>query len=142
MKPILTTLTALLFAVTCLGQHTKKEDAEAKKHLRIAKHTTVRDSEYYAPDTIPVIFRELVVKPDTVFEKWNKGFVVWQTYSKPNYSRISTASWSISTGGEMIINQPDYWINEYVSDEPTRGRFLYSDRKTKVTNRVIYSVKQ
>lgn len=152
------TITIIAFFVVAT---TFVQAQKPKQHVFYDTVKTVQTRVDYSPDTIPVFFKELVIsrykvnqtsdKGDTSFmdasiaEHWVKGFVVWQTYRKSYNS--STIQWStgsmdnertLSSGNELI-----YYKEEY--PEATlllTDIFLYADRKTKVTNKVIFAVKR
>jgi len=143
MKAIILTALALIVSATAFAQ----TDQQAAQHRRVIKHKTVieHDSVYYAPDTIAVVFQELIVKPDTVYTKWNKGYVIWQTYV-PYYWQIGSNNLAFYNGtisaNQTIKGDKEYFVNEYKGNSLNEYPFLYADRKTKVTNKVIFSIKQ
>lgn len=107
-----------------------------KQHVYYDTVKTVHEQIDYAPDTIPVYFKELVLPKDSTFrpfEVWNKGFVVWQTYKKLPNSSFSAGSWS----GSM----QEYYKDEYSASQLMPGQFLYADKKS-VKNKVIFSIKR
>lgn len=110
----------------------------------------------YLPDTIPVYFKEVVIsRPDsipsnmgkaeitssysyTVYEVWRKGFVIWQTYRKPD-TAIFYADTTFNQS--FIYKQPEYYTDPYEPSKSIPGTFLYAD-KTQCKNLVIYSIKR
>lgn len=69
-------------------------------------------------DTVKTCFKELIIYNGNVIEKWNNRWAcerIWKSADPYMDSRLEQAS--VET-------------------------YLYSDRKTKVTNKVIYSIKQ
>lgn len=125
----------------------------AQKKITI-KDTSITEHISYAPDTIPVYFKELVIRqsePDTlkgehwaltdgVYEHWVKGYVIWQTYNQMGTSL--TTSGVITFSNSYPQAQLSYYKNEYRQSDTLSDKFLYSDRKTKVTNKVIFSIKR
>lgn len=72
-----------------------------------------------------------------LYEKYNRGYVIWQTYRR--YENSITA-WNQGGGNSMTTS---YYKQDYpdITMEEKRT-FLYADRKTKVTNKVIFSIKR
>lgn len=141
-----TTLTILLLATTAIafGQ---------SKPRKIIKHDTIktiRENISYAPDTIPIYFKEIKPAHPNVFgsvpwEQWVEGFVVWQTYSKNSESGLSLLGlngvWSYGMDSARYITHQEYDVVPFESSKPIEGIFLYSD-KTRVKNPVIYTIKK
>ena len=132
------TLITLLVAATISGfGQSKPRKVTIKKSVTISK-----DSTYYLPDTISCVFKELIIKPDTVYEKWNKGFVVWQTWEIPTMRNLSSSIWSSGLTSSYVLSGDEVkpYKNEYVFGEVTQGKFLYQNYKP-VPNRVITAYK-
>ncbi len=114
--------------------------------------TTVTDRVEYLPDTIAVYFKEIKITtwnrfvlkrpnmPDSLISKGEdeieeictKGYVIWQSYTSV-ISGIS--SWSL-----MPATTLSYYHNEFKPTEFINGKFLYADKKTPVTNHVLYTI--
>lgn len=127
MKNILT-IPLLLLAIGAFGQ---------TKHIYYDTVKTVKKRIDYAPDTIPVLFKELIIKTDTVIEKWHKGFVIWQTFKKSTSFALSSSGMSWSG-----TNQPEYYKDDYEPSKSYPGIFLYEDKKTKCKNNILLSFKR
>jgi len=133
MKYILITLFLLVFLFVtrdCWGQ------GKPKQHTRYDTTKIVTPYVSFDPDTIPVYFKELRVdiisNGDTIVnDQWQRGYVIWDTYKKNMSFGISSGTWGLTSG--------DYYTDEYVQSPTMPGTFLYADRKTKVTNKVIFS---
>lgn len=128
-----------------------------KTHIYYDTLKTINERVDYTPDTIAVWFKEIVFMKLKVYdvyntktlniprdsigieEKWTKGFVIWQTYKKVSTNSVFTNS-GTHTGNVIYSNFPDYYKDEYTPTKFTDNKFLYADRKTKVTNRVIYTI--
>lgn len=142
-------LTICVFTVS--AQH-------GKKH--IVHDTTITQHEEYSPDTIAVWFKELRVKivninrdslkmkpfiDTSIVEGWTKGFVIWQT-KKPGFifSGGTTATGTLVNYPEGTISSSSFQQGYYDDKfEPTKfsdNKFLYADRKTRVTNKVLYTI--
>lgn len=122
------TLTFLLLTALCFGQNAKQKvyyDTVVTKHFK------------YEPDTIPVYFKEVVLG-NQIYESWNYGFVVWQTYKQA--VSIGGLTWD---GGSYITfgNDTSYFENPYPFPSLPPGKFLYMNKKP-VTNKVIYTIKR
>jgi hypothetical protein len=145
--------TIILLAVIATTLAVKAQTPE--QHVFYDTVKTVKERVDFTPDTIPVFFKELGIgKPNqdgsmyaivttfsdgsTIYEKWNKGFVVWQTYVKSTMGVFT----SDSSGSIGYLIQQDWYKNEYEESKSLSGTFLYADKKTKVTNKVIYSIKR
>lgn len=133
-------LTLLLVAVAAAGMA-----QTPKKHIFYDTVKTIKQRIDYAPDTIPVLFVELKKENDsTVSFSAVKGFVIWQTYRKPDTSVFgmtfdsTRGNWCCQT----IQREPEFDTQEYEPSKGMQGIFLYADRKTHVTNKVIYSFKR
>lgn len=127
MKTNLLTLTLLLSASVCMAQ------SKPKTHVYYDTVKTVHERIDYAPDTIPVYFKELIItKEDTtpglhllggqLYENWCTGFVIWQTYKKSQDGIM----WS-SSG--MVSTTSTYYRDEYQPSKGLPGQFLYADKK-------------
>lgn len=136
------TLIALIVYSLCCD---KAKAQSPKQHVFYDTVKTVKERVDFSPDTIPVYFEELVMPKDTSDEygipytQWKRGYVIWQTYVKDS---LSTGNISWSYGSGIMSNNTGYYKTEF---EPTlidTRHFLYSDRKTKVTNKVIFSIKR
>lgn len=125
MKHILLTLTITLSSVALFAQ-TKP----TVKH----KITVSHDSLVNEIDTIPVLFKELVVKPDTVYERWQKGFILWQTWRKNE----STLNFGFGNSRTWVgtYEEPAYYKLAYEADKPKADKFLYQNHQP-VTNKVL-----
>lgn len=116
---------------------------------------TVIDRIDYSPDTIACWFKEIIVtdittvlkrvnSPDSVLtftnviEHWRKGFVIWQVYKKQNNSMFIVSG----SGRGFTVDQAPYYTDPYQFSTGYAGIFLYEDRKTKVTNKIIFTVKR
>lgn len=135
MKTIVTIVLALIVSAS-IAQTTKP-----RQHVY---HDTVKEIKTridYAPDTILVYFKELKIWPDTIQEIWRKGFVIWQTYRKPDMTVFGFTSASTSGNWccQTIGMEPVYTIHEYEPSKGMPGTFLYSDRKTICRNKVLLS---
>lgn len=122
MKPTILTILAL-FIVLSAGAQKKLNGLNASDHdsVSIGIHDTSikKDSlfitnAYYTLkiDTQKVWFKELAITGDTITEHWQKGF-------------------------RLIIPSYISFDGLYVPAE-----YLYADRKTKVTNYVIFSIER
>lgn len=132
MKRTLLTLTAIALTLSAMAQTNPRKKV-------IQNHQTItKDSVVYLPDTIACYFKELIVSSDTVIEKWQKGYVVWQTWSEGNYSAYSVGSGVWTLMGSATKLRED----QYIFTNSMPGIFLYADRKTKVTNPVIFTIKR
>lgn len=140
MKTTILTFILALVALVGMGQ------SKPKQHVFYDTVKTVKERIEYAPDTIPVYFKEVakiaykcIGCGDTIVEKWHRGFVVWQTYIK--YQRIifsNTASYSDST---FFVHSGDLYKEPYEPSKSLLGLFLY-ENKTQCKNLVIYSIKR
>lgn len=129
MKP--QTIFYIILFLVVMG--TLNAEAQApKQHIFYDTIKTVKERIDFSPDTIPVYFKELIIKDD-ITEHWVSGFVIWKTYRK-----INTASTLL--GG--YYSEPDYIKVEFTPTITDNHMFLYSDRRTKVTNKVIFSIKR
>lgn len=140
MKKSILLLSFICLACVAIGQ------TKPKKRIHRDTIKTIQERIEYAPDTIPVYFKEvakIAIKcmncGDTIVEQWRKGFVVWQTYKTYLSGRFT----SIGTGWTPMegVASTASVIDEY---EPTKGMpgiFLYED-KTRCKNLVIYSIKR
>lgn len=142
----LITIALIAFVASAQAQTKPKERITYDTVKSVERHVS------YAPDTIPVWFKEIVIthhgsglrqdgmKPDpamdTAVEKLTPGFIIWQTYKKQNYASLtlSGATWSSGT------SLSDYYEEPY-KDNSIPGKFLYADYKP-VTNKIIYAVKR
>lgn len=133
-----TQLKTILLTALALGLLSSLGDAQTK-HIYYDTVKTVKECVDYAPDTIPVLFKELIIKPDTVIEKWHKGFVIWHTFKKLKDGDFQLPSSSVlwSCG-----NQPDYYKDYYEPSKSYPGIFLYEDKKTKCKNNILLSFKR
>ncbi len=130
----------------------KAQSTKPKQHIYYDTVKTVTERLDYAPDTIPVYFKEIVfnrmigasnhydnlsqdgIKDTVIFERWVKGFVIWQTYKKRYGVTI------FSTGTLSFSDTSNYYKGDFQSTKFTDNQFLYADRKTKVKNRVLYTI--
>lgn len=149
--PLLLTITSAVFAQT-----------KPKQHVYYDTVKTVKTHVDYSPDTIPVYFKELTIGRPKIYhtetgyaipnedtieiqEKWQKGFVIWQTYHKGTGSlEWNTGVTTLTDGRYLTLTPPDsFYKTEYDDFTKTApGVFLYRDRKTRVTNKVLSVIKQ
>lgn len=108
-----------------------------KKHIIKKSITITTDSVIYEPDTIAVYFKELIITDNNISEKWNNGFVIWETWTK--FEGFTTMG--IWSGGVISESRNGVYKNEYKGDRPQSGIFLYSD-KSQVKNIVLNSIKR
>lgn len=148
------TLLTLIFITGCVP--VVKAQTKPRKKVIQTHQLIFKDSVVYLPDTIPVYFKELILKnikepineqgdayitTQGISEQWATGYVIWQTWTLPNYGIASYSSGGIwALGGTMGDIKPDE--NKYPFSQLPPGIFLYSDRKTKVTNQVILTIKR
>lgn len=148
MKKTIAIIVLALLSSTLMAQ-TKSP----KRHIFYDTVKTVKERIEYAPDTIPVYFKEIIIanKSDNkmadwgtigqilgdtiVYEMWNKGFVVWQTYIKyqPIVFGISDST--------FFVRESDLYKEPYEPSKSLPGVFLY-ENKTQCKNLVIYSIKR
>lgn len=122
----------------CLPSRTNTAQTKPRKKVIQTHQIIFKDSIVYLLDTIACYFKELIISRGTVAEKWQKGYVVWQTWYLPNYSKFTLVSgkWGgLNSTEQMPIE------NKYNFSEMMPGIFLYAD-KTKVTNKVILTIKR
>lgn len=135
-------ITPLLLLAAISGAFGQSKPRKVIIHKSVTIH---RDSVAYLPDTIACYFKELIMQPDTVYEKWNKGFIVWQTWNNPNIYASSNGTYGLTSSSIFlstgVYKEPEPYENRYQFDQPIRGKFLYSDYKP-VTNKVIYSIQK
>lgn len=135
MKTTLTILFAFIVSAVAMGQ------SKPRKVLYKHSKTITTDSVAYLPDTIPVFFKELPLNEFGVpYEKWQKGFVIWQTWVNPFEATSGTIWYSHESGTLGMYKQPDYdhpLKRTYQFDSVKDEKFLYFDRSP-VTNKVIY----
>lgn len=132
-KLILTSL--LIAAISSVYAQTKPRQVTIKK-------TRYVDSTYYLPDTLAVVFKELIIKPDTTYEKWQRGYVIWQTWQKRSEGNFGLTGSYIGFGTITATNiswDKIEWKFPYT--EGMQGGFMYSDRKTRVKNKVLLAIK-
>jgi hypothetical protein len=137
MKKIKLTIVALIVSASALGQI--KAQYKPKTHIYYDTIKTVKERIDYSPDTIPVFFKELIFTTSEATEKWQAGFIIWNTYVKRNYS-----PW-ISTNRSVFITnseEPEYYKVEFRQSDTLDDKFIYADRKTKVTNRFLMYFKR
>ena len=117
---------------------------DPRKHVYHDTVKTVTTRIDFSPDTIPVYFKEIAVTPQNgdrvIYEKWNKGYVIWQTYRKTENSLVWGGS-GVSSG-IFMSNGGGFYTVEYQGTIMESGTFLYADRKTRVKNKVILSIKR
>lgn len=133
MKKLILIALIGIVSVSAMAQ-SKPRKVTIKKSVTISK-----DSTYYLPDTIACVFKELIIKPDTVYERWQHGFVVWQTWELPTYYSSSSrwfSSGSISATTLPQIKEPAPYRNDYQFGAAVQGKFLYQNQRP-VTNKVI-----
>jgi len=132
-------LTILLLVVSSIAMAQTKPRTHVTYEINKIEHVA------YLPDTIPIYFKELVIANGEVSEKWQKGFVVWQTYRKADDSifarGLSMKFENSFIDTSRIITRPKYYKDDYEASQPIKGLFLYSDN-TKVKNQVIYTLKR
>lgn len=138
MKTIILTILGLaLLSSLC--------DAQTKpiKHVFYDTVKTVKTRIDYRPDTIPCIFKEVLINNTPVSEQWVKGFVVWQTYRKTDGSLLTmgTGTITMAYGTSGTYPGPEYYKNDYDYSTYPNGKFLYPDY-TPVRNPVIYVIKK
>jgi len=147
MKQILITITLALVASVGMGQ-TKNP----RKHVYYDTIKSVKERIDYAPDTISVYFKQMIIsKIDsipsrmanavitsssdyTVYESWHKGFVIWQTYKK-SYSSAMTLS---SSGSLYMSSETQFYTDPYPFSKTYPGIFLYEDKS--VCNNIVVCV--
>lgn len=139
-------IASLLISGFALGQ-------TPKEHKFYDTVKTMREHIDYSPDTIPVYFKELIItkhqeKPNNanaiiandVYERWSKGFVIWQTYHNATTTTYNDLGGSFTFGD--IQNTLRYYITPYNFDSwKADGKFLYEDY-SKVTNPVTTVIKR
>ncbi len=134
----ITTLIALTLILSAGAMaQSKPRKVTIKKSVTISK-----DSIYYLPDTIACVFKELIIKPDTVYEKWNRGFVVWQVWNAPimyisNGFGMGSGTWGGVNSG---IQEVQPYKNDYDFSDTMQGKFLYQNHQP-VPNKVITAYK-
>lgn len=108
-----------------LGMGLLSATAQTKpRKVTIKKSVTInKDSTYYLPDTIACVFKELIITKDSIFEKWQHGYVVWQQYSDRAYN---TNNWSYGSGDISIYNSEPLFL-PYEFNKTHKGKFLYSN---------------
>lgn len=120
--------------------------AQPKKHVYYDTIKTIQKRIDFAPDTIPIYFKELIVsKNSTIFgvvpwEQWMQGFVVWKTYVKRSsgpWNGVSIMADSLLMDCGTDFDKNDYEDCQYI----VNGQFLYLD-KTPVKNKVLFTVKR
>lgn len=113
-----------------------------KQHVFLDTVKVVKERIDFSPDTIPVYFKEVLIYETPIADHWVKGYVIWQTYKKSNLltmSGMSTAAY-LSTG---TWSEPKpYYVDTYSESDRPKDTFLYEDRKTKVKNPVIITIKR
>lgn len=132
MKLINLTLTAIALLAA-------SEVKAQKPRTKIIKINTTRDSIVYLPDTIPVFFKELIIGSE-ITERWQRGFVIWQTYEKAD---DRYAAYGISTGSYYSNVRKDYYKTDFPFDNfrSDRGETYLYENKKKVTNRILSVIK-
>lgn len=142
-----TTILLLALSFSAVGQ-----TPAPKQHVFYDTLKTVKERVDYSPDTIPVFFKELRVKIininrdsikmkpfiDTVIvEGWTPGYVIWQTYKKQNVEIQVSPNFTFYPGQPFI---GPYYKDEFKATEFSDNKFLYADKKTRVTNKVLYTI--
>lgn len=132
MKKQILTIAIMISSLSVMAQ-TKPRQVTVKK-------ATYVDSTYYLPDTLAVIFKELIIKKDTIYEKWQHGYVIWQTWQERG-SSLWSGNGSIALIGTStyIYSNQIEWKFPYTVG--MQGGFMYSDRKTHVKNKVLLALK-
>ena len=120
--------------------------SKPKQHVFYDTVKTVKERVDFSPDTIPVRFKEVVCLKDTTIERYCFGYVIWQTYVKDENLLLGDSSTFAFTGSNWRFNNHptiSYTKREYPEiTMELKDIFLYADRKTKVTNKVIFSLKR
>lgn len=124
------TIAILLCSIGVLAQ-------KPKQHVKYDTVKTIQKRIVYDPDTIPVYFKEVVLG-NQIYESWNYGYVVWQSYEA-----ISMHGGFVfgDGGGISFGNDTTYVRNEYQFSPTPAGQFLYMNKKP-VTNKVIFVLKR
>jgi hypothetical protein len=117
IKPTLTLILALLIvtsvrAQNIFGPHTHTVIKTAQLFFEADTPKVIKR------DTIRCYFKELEVNHDTITEHWRHGYQVIDTMGSYHYTGV--------------------W--ETMEHDTQLECYLYPDRKTKVTNQVIYSI--
>jgi hypothetical protein len=144
MKKLLT-ITLLSAAMAVSGQSLKRQHVfyDTVKTIQ----TKVKRIDF-SPDTIPIFFKELVIKSNSVTEQWVSGFVIWQTFKKGTWTSDHFIIKNGNLYGTSLLSSSTedtidgYYVNEYKeSINILTDKFLYADR-SKVTNKVISTLKR
>lgn len=133
MKSILTI--AIISSLSVMAQ-------TPKQHVFLDTVKIVKERVDFSPDTIPIYFKEVLIYESPINEHWVKGYVVWQAYKRNNLLIMSgtSASTYLSTG---VWNEPKpYYVDTCSESDRPKDTFLYEDRKTKVKNPVIITIKR
>lgn len=133
----LTRLSLIATALLLLCSIAVNAQDKPKQHVYYDTVKTVNMRVEYAPDTIPVYFKEIIISTDGyISEHWRAGFLIWQTFQKGNqFIGLS------SSGSLTLSQQPEYYKNDYEFTKGVSGSFLYMDKKP-VTNKVFYCLKR
>lgn len=59
-----------------------------KQHVKYDTVKTIQKRIVYDPDTIPVYFKEVVLG-NQIYESWNYGYVVWQSYREDQFTTFN-----------------------------------------------------
>lgn len=138
MKTIILTILGLALLSSLCNAQTKPI-----KHVFYDTVKTVKTRIDYRPDTIPCIFKEVLINNTPVTEQWVKGFVVWQTYNKnPQYVGAVLGTGTLTSGSWITATEEQSWYkDDYDYSGRPKGKFLYPDY-TPVRNPVIYVIKK
>jgi hypothetical protein len=149
----------ILFVVVLLMSVIRAQgQTKPKTHVFYDTVKNVVQRVDYSPDTIAVWFYEIKVEPyrsrqddqnghrewtdTTITNKWTKGFVIWQTYHKSyGFGAITGTTSTMSYIGQgTLTSSQDYYKDEFQPTEFIKNKFLYADKKTPVTNHVLYTI--
>ena len=149
MKHIITIALAFIVS-TGVAQTPKPRKVIIKDTVK-----TISEVVKYLPDTIPVYFKEVgittkekfqqmpgpmalgtLVGDSIIYERWNKGYVIWQTYKQYSNTVTYYNSNNITLAS---YNNTDYYVDKYTPTQSAPGKFLYEDKKP-VTNLVLISI--
>lgn len=135
MKKQISTIAIMISSLSAMAQ-------TPKQHVFLDTVKIVKERVDFSPDTIPVYFKEVLIYEIPIADHWVRGYVVWQTYNKSSLLITSgtSASTYLSTG---TWNEPKpYYVSPYSESDRPKDIFLYEDRKTKVKNPVIFTIKR
>lgn len=111
-----------------------------KQHVYYDTVKTLTKHIQYDPDTIAVYFKE-VVTGNQIYEAWNYGYVVWQTYKPMEIYNTAGIRFDYGNGFTLSNDTTAYAENPYPFSPTPAGKFLYMNKKP-VTNKVIFVIKR